>query len=71
MTKVTAKSRILSYLGKGSGRNTLTVNQAQVKFGITNVSARIHELRCEGYEIDTKRVRRSDGRKCFQYSAAR
>ena len=48
-----AKTKILNYLSKTEGYNTLTVAQARARFGITNVSARIDELRQEGHVIYT------------------
>jgi len=53
MTKVStaAKYKILGYLSKTSGYNTLTVAKAQSMFGIRNVAARIDELRKEGHAI--------------------
>lgn len=48
-----AKSRILTALEKG--RN-LTVKQAQARFGISNVSARVAQLRREGYSIYTNKT---------------
>ena len=55
MTKVSnaAKYKILGYLSKKSGYNTLTVAKAQSMFGIKNVAARIDELRKEGHAIYT------------------
>ena len=40
--------KILNYLQTG---RDITPNQARVKFGITNVSARVSELRKAGYSI--------------------
>ena len=55
MKKQSAKSRILSALMQTEGYNTFTTAQAQRRFGITNVSARISELRQEGYAIYANR----------------
>ena len=61
-----AKSKIINYLSKKDGYNTLTVAQARAKFGIQNVSARIEELRKEGHCIYTnKKV--VDGKKVAYY----
>jgi hypothetical protein len=49
--KLSAKQKILAALTKKEGYNTFTTEQAQRRFGITNVSARISELRQEGYAI--------------------
>ncbi len=57
VVKKSAKSRILAALS--TGRN-LTVKQARARFGITNVKARVHELRTEGYAIYTN-PRRNGG----------
>lgn len=51
MAKLSAKERMLNALLKTEGYNTFTTEQAQRRFGITNVSARISELRQEGYAI--------------------
>jgi biotin operon repressor len=51
MAKLSAKERMLNALLKSEGYNTFTTEQAQRRFGITNVSARISELRQEGYAI--------------------
>ena len=62
-----AKSKILSYLSKTEGYNTLTVAQARARFGIQNVSARIEELRKEGHCIYTNTKTLEDGRKIKFY----
>jgi predicted transcriptional regulator len=62
-----AKEKILAYLSKTDGYNTLTVAQAQSRFGIKNVSARIEELRNEGHAIYTNTKTLSDGRKISYY----
>jgi predicted transcriptional regulator len=67
MTKLSAKAKILNYLNKTEGYNTLTVAQARAKFGIQNVSARIDELRKEGHCIYTNTVSRGDGSKVKSY----
>ena len=68
MTKaISAKQKILNYLSKAEGYNTLTVAQARAKFGIQNVSARIDELRQEGHCIYTNTVHRKDGTKVKVY----
>jgi len=59
--QLSAKQKILNYLSKSEGYNTLTTAQARARFGIKNVSARIDELRQEGHCIYTNTVRRSDG----------
>ena len=63
MKKVSAKQRILNYLSKSQGYNTLSVAQARARFGIQNVAARIEELRQEGHCIYTNTKVRGDGSK--------
>jgi len=63
---VSAKSKILTTLNKGV---TLTVRQAQARFGISNVSARVAQLRSEGYAIYTNK--RTHGRKGYAYRLGR
>ena len=67
MTKLSAKAKILNYLSKSEGYNTLTVAQARARFGIQNVSARIEELRKVGHVIYTNTVSRGDGSKVASY----
>ena len=68
MTKqISAKQKILNYLSKTEGYNTLTTAQARARFGIQNVSARIDELRQEGHCIYTNTVKRGDGTKVKAY----
>ena len=61
VSRVSAKSRVLAFLTKTTGYNTLSVKQAQARFGILNVSATIAQLRAEGYAIYTNMKRRGDG----------
>lgn len=61
MTKTTQATRLLTYLSKKPGSTTLTVAQAQSRFGITNPRARIAELREEGHKIVTSMRRGKDG----------
>lgn len=61
------KTKMLAYLSKNEGYNTLTTAQAQARFGITNVAARIDELRKEGHAIYTNTKRLKDGRKITFY----
>ena len=67
MTKLSAKQKILNFLTKKEGYNTLSVAQARARFGIQNVSARIDELRQEGHCIYTNTKRRADGSKVQVY----
>ena len=66
-TKLSAKEKIITYLSKKDGYNTLTTAQARTKFGIQNVSARIEELRKEGHCIYTNTKSRADGSKVKSY----
>lgn len=65
--KASAKTRILNFLSKKEGYNTLSVAQARARFGIQNVTARIDELRQEGHCIYTNTKRRADGSKVQVY----
>ena len=67
MSKVTAKEKMLAAVKQTSGYNTFTTKQAQRRFGITNVAARIDELRKEGNVIYTNQRTLEDGRKISYY----
>ena len=67
MKKLTAKQKMLQTLTKSTGYNTFSVAQARARFGITNVAARIAELRSEGYAIYTNLKSRADGTKVAVY----
>lgn len=67
MSKLSAKQRILNFLSKNDGYNTLSVAQARARFGVQNVSARIEELRQEGHCIYTNTKTRGDGSKVAVY----
>jgi predicted ArsR family transcriptional regulator len=67
MKKLSAKQRMLNTLKKTSGYNTFTTKQAQTRFGISNVAARIEELRQEGNVIYTNTKKLEDGRKISFY----
>jgi biotin operon repressor len=67
MNKISAKQRMLSVLTQNSGYNTFSVAQARSRFGITNVAARIAELRQEGYAIYTNMKTRGNGSKVAVY----
>lgn len=64
--KLSAKEKMLSALKQTSGYNTFTTKQAQRRFGITNVAARIDELRQEGHVIYTN-TKVVDGQKVSFY----
>ena len=53
---MTQNEKILSHLAKGK---QLTVNEATTRFKIQNLSARISELRDNGFEISTDTVTKS------------
>lgn len=61
------KEKMLATLSKTDGYNTFTVAQARARYGITNVAARIAELREEGHAIYTNTRTLSDGRKISFY----
>jgi hypothetical protein len=61
------KERLVKFFSKTEGINTLTTAQAKSWFGIENVSARISELRQEGYPIYTNVRTREDGTKKYVY----
>jgi hypothetical protein len=65
--KQSVKEKMLATLSKSEGYNTFTVAQARARFGITNVAARINELREEGYSIYTNTKTLTDGRKIAFY----
>jgi hypothetical protein len=67
MTKLSAKQKMLNFLSKSEGYNTLTTAQARARFGIQNVAARIDELRQEGNVIYTNTKTRGDGSKVASY----
>jgi len=64
--KLSAKEKMLVALKKTSGYNTFSTKQAQRRFGITNVAARIDELRQEGNVIYTN-TKSVDGKKVSFY----
>ena len=68
---MSANDKILKFLSKQGGYNTLTVAQARARFGIENVSARIDELRSEGHCIYTNTKTLSDGRRVSFYRLGR
>jgi predicted transcriptional regulator len=65
--KQSAKQKIITFLSKTEGYNTLTTAQARARFGIQNVAARIEELRKEGHVIYTNTKTRGDGSKVASY----
>lgn len=61
MTKTSQANAMLTYLSRKPGTNTLTVAQAKSRFGISNPTARIAELRESGHKIVTTMRRGKDG----------
>ena len=66
MSKLSTKDKLLNYLFNRVN-NKLTVEKAQDLFGITNVSARINELRKEGFAIYTNTKTLENGKKIRYY----
>ena len=64
--KLSAKEKMLKALKQSEGYNTFTTAQAQRRFGISNVAARIDELRKEGHCIYTN-YKNVDGKKTAFY----
>jgi hypothetical protein len=58
---------MLNFLSKDGKYNTFTVAQARARWGISNVTARVNELRDEGHAIYTNRKTLTDGRKITFY----
>lgn len=48
---MSAKSKVLAYLSKTDGYNTLTAQKMQSTFGVSNPSALINDLRNDGNAI--------------------
>ena len=61
------KEKMLTFLSKENGFNTFTVAQARARWGVTNVAARINELRQEGNTIYTNTKKLEDGRSVQYY----
>lgn len=70
MTKLNAKTRLLSYLSKEPGVTTLTVAEARSRFKIANPRARISELRADGVNIRTEMKVGRDGVERAVYTLA-
>ena len=64
--KLPARQKLLNYLSK-PGR-TLTTEQAQKRFNIVNVSARISELKDDGVNVRTNVRQLANGRRSYFYS---
>lgn len=63
-TGKSATQRLLKFLKSG---NDITVRQAQTRFGITNVSARISELKKAGYAVYLNTKTTQNGRTIRAY----
>jgi hypothetical protein len=61
------KSKILAYLSKDSGYNTLTVAKMQSVFGVANPTATINDLRNDGHAIYLNTRTNSNGDKVSFY----
>lgn len=57
--RTTQKVKLVRRLATGKN---LTVSEAETRFGIQSLSARIHELREDGFRIYTSRVRVRSGK---------
>jgi hypothetical protein len=64
--KKSVKDKLLDYFFNPT-YNTFTVAQARARFGIENVSARINELRKDGFSIYTNTKLLEDGRRIYFY----
>jgi|TARA_R110000868_G_scaffold274060_1_gene533302 hypothetical protein len=62
-----AKQKVLAYLSKEDGYNTLTPNKMQSLYGIANPSATINELRNDGHAIYFNSRINSNGEKVSFY----
>lgn len=63
-TNTTATQRLLSYLLTGSD---ISANQARSRFGISNVTARISDIRKMGYAVYLNEKTTSNGRTIKTY----
>lgn len=64
---MSAKQKVLSYLSKPEGYNTLTPTKMQSMFGVANPSATINDLRKEGHAIYLNSRINSNGDKVSFY----
>jgi hypothetical protein len=67
MRNLSAKSKVLAFLKKSTGRNTFSVAQGRNYFGVSGVTQIVADLRAEGYPIYTNVRRRGDGSKVNVY----
>tara|TARA_R100001129_G_scaffold164219_1_gene130250 strand:+ start:1449 stop:1733 length:285 start_codon:yes stop_codon:yes gene_type:complete len=61
------ESKIVKYLSKSDGYNTLTANQMRSKFGVKNPSAMVDTLRKKGYAIYLNSKKAANGTKVSFY----
>lgn len=64
---MSVKSKILAYLSKTDGYNTLTPTKMQSMFGVSNPSATINDLRNDGHAIYLNSRYNNSGEKVFFY----
>lgn len=64
---MSSESKIITYLSKADGYNTLTANQMRSKFGVKNPSAMIDTLRKKGHAIYRNSKKVSNGSKVSFY----
>lgn len=67
MKNVSQKQKVLNFLSKKTGYNTLTAAQAKARFGVENLRAVITNLRQEGHVIYNNTKTRADGSKVGSY----
>ncbi len=65
MDRATQTQRILAHLKAG---RTITPLEAMNEYGCFRLSARIYDLKQEGYRIDAERVDTGDGAKVASYT---
>lgn len=61
VSKQSVKDRVLAFLAKPEGYNTLSAAQMKARFGVTNPSSLVSRLRNEGYAIYRNTRKRGDG----------
>jgi hypothetical protein len=59
MAKTTQKSKLINQFKSGK---VITERQAATRFGVKNLSARVSELRADGYTIYTNQVASNEGK---------
>lgn len=64
---MSVKTKVLSFLSKQEGYNTLTSRKMRTKFGVANPSALINQLRNDGYAIYLNSRTLSNGEKVSFY----